>query len=51
MEKHGRAREATGDSIIRRMRFAFWITKGADSHSEYVILIFFSLQLRLLERA
>jgi hypothetical protein len=25
--------------IIRRMRFACWITKAADTRSEYVILI------------
>jgi len=35
--KCGRAREATGDSVIRRMRFACWITKATDTHSEYAI--------------
>ena len=39
LEKCGWDGQATGDSIIRRMRFAYWITKAADTHSEYVILI------------
>jgi len=26
------------DNIIRRMRFACWITEATDIHSEYVIL-------------
>ena len=39
MEKYGRAGQATDDNIIRRMRFACWITKATDMHSEYVILI------------
>jgi hypothetical protein len=34
-----RDRQATDDNIIRRMRFACWITKATDTHSEYVILI------------
>jgi hypothetical protein len=29
------------DNIIRRMRFACWITKATDSHTEDVILIDF----------
>ena len=41
MEEYGKAREATDDNIIRRMRFAFWISKATDTHSEYVILIAF----------
>jgi hypothetical protein len=41
VEKYGRARQATDDNIIRRMRFACWITKATDTHSEYVILIAF----------
>ena len=43
--------QATDDSIIRRMRFAFWIRKATNTHSEYVILIAFSLQQWLHERA
>jgi hypothetical protein len=31
-----------GDNIIRRMRSACWITKAADTHSEYIILNCFS---------
>ena len=44
VEKRGTAREATGDNIIRRMRFACWISKATDTGSEYVIIIAFSLQ-------
>ena len=41
MEKHGRTRQATDDCLIRRMRFACWITKATDIHSEYAILFAF----------
>jgi hypothetical protein len=41
----GTARQATDDNIIRRIRFACWITKATDTHSEYVILIAFPRQL------
>ena len=34
MEKCGRAGQATGGNIIRRMRFAFWVTKAVDTDSE-----------------
>jgi hypothetical protein len=37
--------------IIRRMRFACWITKDTDTHSGYVILIAFPRQQWLRERA
>ena len=50
-EKYGRARQATDDNIIRRTRFAFWITKATDPHSEYVILIVFPRQQLLCESA
>jgi hypothetical protein len=36
-KKFGRAGHATYDNIIRRMRFASWITEAVDTHSEYVI--------------
>ena len=36
VEKYGTARQATDDNIIRRMRFAYWITKATDTHSEYL---------------
>ena len=49
VEKCGRARQATDDNIIRRMRFACWITK-VETHAQYVILIAFALQNWLLER-
>jgi len=41
MSKYGRARQATDDNIIRRMRIVCWITKFTNTHSEYVILIAF----------
>jgi len=44
VEKYGRTRQATDDSIIRRMRIACWIPKSINTHSEYVIIIAFPLQ-------
>jgi hypothetical protein len=43
VEKYGTARQATDGNITRRMRFASWITKAADTHSEYVIVYLFLL--------
>jgi hypothetical protein len=37
--KYGRARKATIDNVIWRMRIACWISKATDTHSEYVILM------------
>jgi hypothetical protein len=51
VEKYGRTRQATDDNIIRRMRFACWITKATDTYSEYVIFIVFPRQEWLRERA
>jgi hypothetical protein len=51
VEKYGRAGQATDDNIIRRMRFACWITKATNTYSEYVILIAFPRQQWLRERA
>jgi hypothetical protein len=51
VEKYGRGTQATGDNIIRRMRFACWITKATDTHSEYVILIAFLRQRWFRESA
>jgi hypothetical protein len=51
MEKYGRARQATDDSIARRMRFAWRVTKATDVRSEYLILNAFSLQQWLGEGA
>jgi len=31
VKKYGRARQATDDSIIRRMRIACWIPKATDT--------------------
>ena len=45
MDKYSRIGQATDDSIIRRMRIACWITKAANTHSEYVILVASPLQL------
>ena len=39
------------DNIIRRMRFACWITKTTDAHSEYVILVAFPRQQCLRDGA
>jgi hypothetical protein len=50
VEKYGRTRQATDENIIQRMRFACWITKATDTHSEYVILVAFPRQQRLRER-
>ena len=42
MEKYCKARQATDDNIIWRMCIASCISKAADIHSEYVIIISFS---------
>ena len=39
MEKYGTAGQATGGTVIWRMRCACWITKDTDTNSEYVILL------------
>ena len=41
MDKYGRARQATDDSIIWRMYVSSLVTKAADIHSEYVIFLLF----------
>jgi hypothetical protein len=51
VDKYGTVRQATDDNIIRRMRFACWITKAKNTHSEYVILIAFPWEQWLSERA
>jgi len=38
VEKYGRDGQATNDRSIRLMRFACWVTKATNAHSEYVIL-------------
>ena len=39
MEKYATARQATGDKVIGKMEFAYWMTKVTDTHSEYVQLM------------
>ena len=51
MERYDRTKEATEDNVIWHMRFAFWITKATDTHSEYVIIQGFPRQQRLLKRS
>jgi len=36
VEKYGTAVQTTHDNVKRRMRFACWVTKATDTHSEYV---------------
>ena len=50
-EKCDRARQATGDSIVRRVCVGCWKTEAIDTHTEYVILVAVSQQQRLRERA
>jgi hypothetical protein len=40
-EERGGAGQDTGDSVTRRMRVASWITRATETHSEYVILLFY----------
>ena len=46
-----RAGQATDYRVIRRMRFACWITKATDRHSEYAIFMAFPRQEWSHERA
>jgi len=48
--KYGTAGQVTEDNIIGRMRFACWIVKSTDTHSEFVIRIALSRQQWLRER-
>ena len=50
MERYGTARVAINDSIIQRMRLAFWITKATDTPLDYVVLIAFPRQQWFHER-
>jgi len=51
VEEYGTARQATEATVIRPMRYACWITKATDTHSEYVVLIIFPRQKYLQNRA
>jgi hypothetical protein len=44
VKQYGTARQATYDSVIRRMFIANWMIKSTNTHSEYVILIAFPWQ-------
>ena len=44
VENCGKAKQATYDNIIRRMRISCWINKAINTHLEYVILIAIPLQ-------
>ena len=37
MEKHGSTGHTTAENMIRGTRFACWITKATETHSEYVV--------------
>jgi len=51
VEKYGRARQATDDNIIRRMRIACRIPETTNTQTQYVINITVPLQQWLYERA
>jgi hypothetical protein len=51
VEKYVRTIQVTDGNIIRRMRFACWMTKATNTYSEYVILIAFPRQEWLRERS
>ena len=42
MAKCSKAKQATNDNIIQRMRFAYRTSKGTDKHTEYEMLIAFA---------
>ena len=50
MEKCGSVGQAADENIIRRMRFACWISKATGTRSEYVIFIAFRRQQWFRER-
>jgi len=49
-KKRCTAGQATDYDIVRHMRFASWLSKATNTHSEYVILVF-PQQLWFRERA
>jgi len=36
VEKYCRAGHATDDNILRRMLYAYWVTKATDTHTQYM---------------
>jgi hypothetical protein len=51
VENYGTAKQIIDDNVIRRLRFACWISKATDTHSEYEIFTAFPRQQWLRERA
>jgi hypothetical protein len=51
MKKYDGPRQALDNDIIRHMRFAYWINKATNTHSEFVILFVFPLEKWCRERA
>ena len=51
VETYGRPTQATDDNITRHMRSARCINKAADTQSEYIIILAFTRQQWLRERA
>ena len=51
MEEYGTAGQATDDNTLCRMRFACWITKAKERHSQYITFIAIPWQKVLRERA
>jgi hypothetical protein len=51
VKKYGTAGQATDASVVQRMRFACWMTKVTDTHSEYEVPIAFPRQQWLRESA
>ena len=49
MGKYGKARQATDDNIIGRIRIAYWVSKGKTLI--ILIIVVFLMQQRLHERA
>jgi hypothetical protein len=41
---YGTTRQAADGNIIWRMGIAWWVPKATDTHTEYVIFVFFSTQ-------
>ena len=48
---YDKARQATDDTIIQRVRFTCWITKATDTQSEYLVDIAFPWQKWVREGA
>ena len=50
-KKYFRDIQAIDENIIRRMRYAHWLTKAIGTHSERAVSVAFPLQQWLRERA